>query len=275
MAGKKYCNSEAKNQKWIKDGRGSGTGRDYLPWLTVRDLASKGRSHRIFGHKTQRTHHLLSDLELATFFILEWNKETSDIREQFPLRIEDTLALANEAGIKHPAVQGIDQVMSTDFLVDTNDLARPKFAVQAKFAETLQDPRTVEKLELERRYWKSKSIPWLVITEQEIPRVVFENIRWLYPAQREEIGEQLLFERIDFYLHSLRSNPDRTIIDITRKLDTAYDMDPGESLLEMRQLLAHRYFCFDIFTPFKKIKAHELIVGDIPLLKEALNVPNQ
>ena len=76
-------------------------------------------------------------------------------------------------------------------------------------------------------------------------------------------------------MHSLQSNPDKTIIDITRKLDTAYDMEPGESLLEMRQLLAHRYFCFDIFRPFKKIKGHELTVGDIPLLKEVLNVSNQ
>ena len=42
-------------------------------WLTVRDLSSLGRSHRVYGHKTKRTHHLLSDLELAIFLILEWN----------------------------------------------------------------------------------------------------------------------------------------------------------------------------------------------------------
>ena len=35
------------------------------PWLTVRDIPSEGRSHRIFGHKSQRTHHFLSDFELA------------------------------------------------------------------------------------------------------------------------------------------------------------------------------------------------------------------
>ena len=53
-------------------------GKDYKPWLTVRDVPSLGRSHRIFGHKSQRTHHLLSDLELAVFLLLEWHPDTED-----------------------------------------------------------------------------------------------------------------------------------------------------------------------------------------------------
>lgn len=72
MGKKQYWNSEAKNERWIKEGRGQGSGPDYKPWLTIRDVPSQGRSHRIFGHLTQRPHHLLSDLELATFFFLQW-----------------------------------------------------------------------------------------------------------------------------------------------------------------------------------------------------------
>ncbi|MGP9630576.1 hypothetical protein ACT3TA_14245 [Halomonas sp. AOP42-C1-46] len=34
-----------RTQKWIKEQRGKGNGKDYHPWLTVRDLSSKGRSH--------------------------------------------------------------------------------------------------------------------------------------------------------------------------------------------------------------------------------------
>jgi hypothetical protein len=82
MAKRNYSNSEIKVQKWLKEGRGSGQGRDYKPWLTVRDVPSNGRSHRIFGHKSQRIHHFLSDLELAVFFVLEWHQDTEDIREQ-------------------------------------------------------------------------------------------------------------------------------------------------------------------------------------------------
>ena len=106
MTGKKYVNTELQNQKWLREGRGSGHGSDYKPWLTVRDLSSQGRSHRVFGHKSQRTHHLLSDLELAVFLLLEWSRSTQDIREQFPLRLEDTKALALESGIGKVRISG-------------------------------------------------------------------------------------------------------------------------------------------------------------------------
>lgn len=90
MVAKQYFNTEVKNAKWIKEGRGAGHGDSYLSWLTARDLASRGRSQRIFGHKSLITHHLLSDLELAVFIILVWRTTTTDIREQFPLHPEDT-----------------------------------------------------------------------------------------------------------------------------------------------------------------------------------------
>nr|MBF4275598.1 heteromeric transposase endonuclease subunit TnsA [Vibrio anguillarum] len=61
MAKSKYAPSETKYKRWIKEGRGNGCDSGYLPWITVRDVPSDGRSHRVFGHKSQRTHHLLSD----------------------------------------------------------------------------------------------------------------------------------------------------------------------------------------------------------------------
>jgi len=85
MAAKKNLISEATFLKWIKEGRGSGQNQNYRPWLTVRDLPSLGRVHRVFGHKSRRTHHLLSDLELSVFLLLEWLPDVNQIREQFPL----------------------------------------------------------------------------------------------------------------------------------------------------------------------------------------------
>ncbi len=263
MAGRQYGNSVDKNNKWIKEGRGSGLGKDYLPWLTVRDLASQGRSHRVFGHKCQRTQQLLSDLELAIFLILEWISDSSDIREQFPLQLEVTERLAKENGIKHPAYQGVIQVMSSDFLVTTTNKKLPKFAIQAKIAETLQDPRTIEKLEIERRYWKLKLIPWFIVTEKDILGVVFQNINWLYPAQRDELSLKILFERVEFYYHHIQDNPEQTIIEIAKKLDRSYEMEPGESLLELRQLLAKRFFIFDIFIPYRKLKSSNIKLSDM------------
>ncbi|WP_320718582.1 MULTISPECIES: TnsA endonuclease N-terminal domain-containing protein [Enterobacter cloacae complex] len=275
MAGKKYVNTELQSQKWLREGRGSGHGSDYKPWLTVRDLSSQGRSHRVFGHKSQRTHHLLSDLELAVFLLLEWSRSTVDIREQFPLRLEDTKALALESGIGHPSVRGVLQVMSSDFLVNTTSASQPKFALQAKYAEALSDARTIEKLELERRYWLQKGVPWWLITEKDIPGVVTQNISWLYPAQRDEIEIDVLMERAAFYQHHFQNAPRRSVIEVAKQLDTAYQQPIGQSLLEIRQLLAQRCFLFDILTPVTKLKAGDLQLENIEAMSGALRVSNQ
>lgn len=106
-----------KQGKWFKEGRGQGELADYKPWIKISDISSSGRSHRVFGHKTKRTHHLLSDLELATFLFLKWSPTVLDIREQFPLNYDTTLKIAEDKQIKHPSVRGDIHIMSSDFYV--------------------------------------------------------------------------------------------------------------------------------------------------------------
>ena len=67
--------SEVQIARRIKEGRGQGHGKDYIPWLTVQEVPSSGRSHRIYSYKTRRVHHLLSDLELAVFLSLDEPKK--------------------------------------------------------------------------------------------------------------------------------------------------------------------------------------------------------
>src|SRR5690554_6517583 len=107
MASRTKGGTEPLFAKWIKEGRGSGQHANYKPWLTVRDLPSLGRVHRVFGLKSKRTHHLLSDLELSVFLMLEWHSEVTQIREQFPLERDITRRLAHDAGIKHPNIAGV------------------------------------------------------------------------------------------------------------------------------------------------------------------------
>src|SRR5690349_4522054 len=69
-------------QKLIREGRGQKELADYQPWLTVREVPSRGLSTRSKGWKTGRVHHVLSKLEKKYFYILEWSKIVVDIREQ-------------------------------------------------------------------------------------------------------------------------------------------------------------------------------------------------
>ena len=272
MGKKRYWNSEAKNSRWIKEGRGQGIGKDYKPWITVRDIPSEGRSHRIFGHLTHRTHHLLSDLELATFLLLQWRDSTIDIREQYPLDLLITKQLCNEAGIEHPTKNGVYQYMSSDFVVTTNDKNNASFVLQAKDSSKLKDARTVEKLEVERRYWLKKDIPWYLVTEKEIPSVVFKNIEWLYSTQAQELSLEDESRYFEYFLKQFEQNAGLKIIDLCKQLDSAYNLDLGESLFQLRVLLARRYFYFDITIPFSKLRCRDLISESLETVIEVLHV---
>lgn len=258
MGKKQYWNSEAKNARWIKEGRGQGSGKNYKPWLTVRDVASEGRSHRIFGHLTKRTHHLLSDLELATFLLLQWRQSTEDIREQFPLDPEVTKQICRSSGISHPSHSGAVQYLSSDFVVSAKEKENPVFAIQVKPVSKLASKRVIEKLEVERRYWLEKDIPWFLVTEKQIPRVVFNNIDWLYTLQQDVT--YIEDECRNFEQHSkwLQEHGNLKIIDLCKQLDTAYSLPLGESLYQLRRMLAKRYFHFDITIPYTDLRCCDL-----------------
>ena len=142
--------TQAQIDRRLKDGRGQGQGSDYKPFIYTRDVSSLGRSHRLPGSKTRRLHHLLSDLELAIFLTLDRSPHVTDIREQFPMRVEDTVRIAEELGLPHGRYKGTPQVLTSDFLVDFEDPQRPSIVIQAKYSTDLQKPEVIERLELER-----------------------------------------------------------------------------------------------------------------------------
>lgn len=67
-------------EKWIKQGRGSGIGADYKPWLKIQDVSSEGRSTRLKGIKTSRQHEFLSDLERNYFYLTEHSDFVSSFK---------------------------------------------------------------------------------------------------------------------------------------------------------------------------------------------------
>ena len=118
MARKRYGFNEAKIKRYTRQGRGAGVGKDYKPWVTVADVPSLGRVHRVFCPKTEREHHLLSDNEYYAFLLQWWNDNVIDIREQFPLLDrKKTLEIAALCGIRHPVdpISGALWVITTDF----------------------------------------------------------------------------------------------------------------------------------------------------------------
>jgi|ERR1700737_3537495 hypothetical protein len=116
MARRRYAWTEKRIAKFMREGRGLGTGASYTPWLNVSDIPSLGRSHRLFWPVTGRAHHLLSDLEYYAFLRKCYDDSTLDIREQFPLPRQETLKIAAELGVRHPKINGVNIVATTDLL---------------------------------------------------------------------------------------------------------------------------------------------------------------
>ncbi|MDE2420548.1 MAG: heteromeric transposase endonuclease subunit TnsA [Gammaproteobacteria bacterium] len=265
--------TEIQIAKRMKQGRGQGSGASYKPWLLINEVPSQGLSHRIYSFKTKRVHHLLSNLELGAFLTLDWMEHVQDIREQFPLRLDETLEIASNCGIKHPNVRGINQVMTSDFLVDSS--SHKQFAIQVKPLSELKDPRTIEKLEIERQYWQSKNIPWFIMTEKELNPTVLDNIKWLYSSQNDtKINDQLIGSLKNFEF-SCQQNPQMRLIDICKFIDREYQQDIGQSLTDLKQLMAHRLVKFDITKNFKELRVQDFKFYQPQLVEGFLNVAGQ
>ena len=98
--------------------------------------------------------------------------------------------------------------MSTDFVVDFSASSGPqRMAIQVKSSSDLKDSRTIEKLELERRYWQQKGVPWCLMTEKQIPRTVVRNLETLYAARAQSDSLDILFNGLPVYLDFLMLIP--------------------------------------------------------------------
>ena len=172
--------------KYLRESRGQGSGADYKPWIVIQDFSSIGMVSRIIGAKTGRIHHLMSNLELCLFYLLDWSDDVIDIREQYPLTdLPKAIELAERAGIKYPydPKSGFPYVMTSDFFLETKQGAK---ILSVKPTSELSEPRVREKLEIERRYWTERGISWSIVTEREINRTKAANIEWL--AQAKDLG---------------------------------------------------------------------------------------
>lgn len=168
----------------LKDGYGIGAGEDYRPWIRVNDVSrKKSKAVKIYGIKTNRTHHLLSGIEEYFFYYAELNQLVIDIREQFPLfPLDLVVRIAQEAGITYPFHQksGDPCVLSTDFLLTLrNNGVISYLAVAIKTAEDLEDLDVLVRLEIERLWWTALQIPWRLVTEEQISKEVARNLAWV------------------------------------------------------------------------------------------------
>lgn len=237
-------------ERRVQEGRGSGRSQDYKPWLTIHDVPSQGLCHRKFGWKTQRMHHLLSNQELHYFYALEWSRRVIDIREQYPLLpLETTLDIARQLGVKHPTDPQNKHpvVMTSDFLITVTGTDGPiDQARTVKLEANLSQPRTLEKLEIERLYWQSSNVSWGIVTQNEIPSGLIKNMQILHDYyQLDECSPQQI-QSVLHFLETYRDSRTISFIDIAKESDEYHKYAIGTSLSIMWHLIATKNISVDI-----------------------------
>lgn len=244
-------------EKRNKEGRGLGTGKDYKPELRIQDVSSIGLATRVRGWKTGRVHHFLSLLELMVFYLFDWPLKVVDIREQFRLDLDETKAIANELGIRHPRDPKTKElvVMTTDFVVTVrNGVNEVVYAYTVKYAKQLPSRRVMEKFEIERVYWSRRNISWRIITELDINREVVANVQWIH-SHRDLNSlapvNAATVTKIEGYLAPRLFSQISPLRFLTDESDRAFSLTPGTTLSVVRHLIANRRLEVDMKTPIQ------------------------
>ncbi|WP_404406839.1 TnsA endonuclease N-terminal domain-containing protein [Jeotgalibacillus malaysiensis] len=249
----------SKVEKWIKEGRGSGIGADYKPWLNIQDVSSLGRSTRLKGIKTNRQHEFLSDLERNYFYLTEYSDIVLDIREQFPLLpLEETIVIADELGLKHPTDPKTNEaiVMTTDFLLTVDKgVGLVELARTIKMKDELLKKRVIEKFEIERVYWERRQIDWGIVTELEIPRELARNMSYIHDyhdLQQYDVFQNMQQQHIeDLAIELLQRilNENQSIREISNIFDKETHMPLGSGMTLFYHLLSHKIVRMDMLEP--------------------------
>jgi hypothetical protein len=243
-------------ERRIQEGRGQGELADYRPWLSIHDVASEGLVTRVLGWTTGRAHHFLSRLELTYFYVLDWTPSVRDIREQYPLLpLEQTLTIAEALGMKHPTDPQTRHpiVMTTDFLVSVSTPSGTQLRARAVKPSSsqrgLSSARTLEKLEIERRYWATRSVDWGIVTEREIPAILAANVRWVHESRDLEGLSSLtgdMLARVRRYLEPRLTRPHSRLSVVTDACDDVLGLEPGTALQAVKHLIASSVWSVDM-----------------------------
>jgi hypothetical protein len=208
LRGRRFA-TEADIERHIANGFGQGAGASYLPWLRVQDVPSRGKSRKIHGIKVDRLHHLFSNLESAYFLVCEFSEDVIDIREQYPLLpVSSAQTIASTIGVKYPKYPRttLPYVLTTDFLltVKNPDGSFRLVARTIKYCDDLQGnaaARTLEKLEIEKRFWMAQGVDWAIVTEKYFTPELIQNLGLLRKfAQIPRALSQVTLQK-DFLCH--------------------------------------------------------------------------
>lgn len=197
--GKTRVRTLARTQKrWIKNFEAKEAEGNYEPYFRTQDITSSGYKARFpCPRNSGRVYHLLSQNETNTLITLLHDPMVIDIKEQYAVTdLSKSKAFARALEIMHPkhVWSSTDSVITFDFLCTMK--FGPQKAISVKPAHLLTDPRTEQKLALERALAESMEIDFEIATDEKRNSEEVRNIfRFLRGAN---LPEHLIYRYVDW-----------------------------------------------------------------------------
>ena len=262
-------------KRFLKEGRGQGEGATYKSWLQVQDISSQGRSTRTYSYKSQRVIHLLSDLQLYYWYLLEFDEQVIDVREQYPLLNFQELNIQMDKELEKKLFNvktNVPHVFTISFMVKRLHANKKPYheARMIKMSSELEKKATIERLELLRRYFKERNIDFGIVTEKEINKKLARNIGWVLTAydlqDYPELIGNLEFLKVDM-LNLLSSNTEKTFQNVFSKLEKSYQLNEGMGLILFKHLVATKQIIMDMSKKIELNKKIEIYNVRVPQKK--------
>ncbi len=190
MARRRLKANEYREDRAVRENRGSGTGESYAPWIQVgrNEFASCGVAE--FRPSVLFDRHLtvVSLLEIEALRVLQL-MNPRDVREQFKLlhdgveaeflhatpHAAGSVEIAESFGFRHPMIRfGKPFTMTTDFLITRRDAC--PLAVHVKYKKDLDKERNTELRRIEEEYLRQRGVEFTVFSEQEINKTAKGNL---------------------------------------------------------------------------------------------------
>lgn len=242
--------------KRYQSGRGQGVREGWKPWLTVREVKSRGQSCVEVGSIVQRPYELLGRLEWKAFLAAERLRGVTDIREQYPLwPLESTEAIADAMGLRHPQVPKSPHksLMTTDLVLTTDWPNEPVVPIYVKYAADLGERRTQEKLDIEAGWWAARGARLRVVTELELPDTLGNNLKQMHACRTvtpETLGTVELEDVEAAFLAALGKTPATPANVLSHGVDKALGLDAGVCLTVFWHMASTRRLRIDLMAPF-------------------------
>ena len=256
MGKKRSINTFASVSRKITQGYGRGEGLSYKPWLSGHEFASRGMYIRLWGRTVPRLYCFMSKVEADAFVVYDCMPEVSDLLEQYYLTLEETLEIADELHVRHPYSGKYYNPLTTDLLIRKGGIW---FARAIKTSRDLENPRTIEKLEIERIYFSRRKIDWKIVTEKELNRDLVQNLNWLWYGESPDTvftDHHLLQEAETFFcrLYFESTLPFPILLD---QFESRYTLPPGSGMCVFKSLIRQNKIALDLEKPLNMLNPRQ------------------